>query len=571
LLQNVQGKIAVHTQTEDTATAWSALPIPTNTSSSLKAALLKLKETLGENCVLDDNATIDLYSRTTIAATIRPRAIIKPVNRQQIQSIVEVCAAAGVRLYPISTGRNWGYGSATPVEENCCVLDLSELKEIRFIDQRLGLVSVEPGVTQQALADFLDDHGSELMVPVHGGGPDCSLIGNALERGYGLTPTCDHFSALTALSAVLADGTAYESPLSEFSAGWLQAHKWGIGPYMDGLFSQSNFGIVTRATLALEQRPEHVEAFFVRLGSDDTLPAVVESIQSILQNLGGQVIGMNLMNARRVLSMSTPYPRTELSTGIMDAELLARLQKETGVPAWTLAGVIQCPFSLRRDIRREIAKRLHKTNSRPLFIDHRRLNAIGLIGRLPILNSNLLRTQVASIEALLDLASGRPNRVALPLAYWLRGKEVDRSQPINPAHDGRGLIWFSPLVPMLGNEVRQFSEIVNRICAAHQIEPLITLTTLSERLFDATVPILFDQLDKEAARRAWACYDELLLECEKCGFVPYRLPNSKMAKFASQHLLSSWSLARRLRTSLDPDGVVSPGRYSTSTEGLNNA
>ena len=89
----------------------------------------------------------------------------------------------------------------------------------------------EPGVTQQKLSDYLAAKGLQFLVPVTGAGPDCSLIGNALERGYGITPHADHFGAVTALEAVLPDGRLYRSALSELGGGAVdRAYKWGMGP-----------------------------------------------------------------------------------------------------------------------------------------------------------------------------------------------------------------------------------------------------------------------------------------------------------------------------------------------------
>ena len=162
-------------------------------------------------------------------------------------------------------------------------MDLSALQEIKIVDADLGIVSLQPGVTQGMLHDYLIAHKLPLMVPVHGGGPTCSLLGNALERGYGLTPTSDHFAGLTSLKAVLPDGSAYESPFHAMGAELIgSAHRWGIGPYVEGLFSQGNFGIVTEATFTLQQRPEHVEAFFVKIDNDQQLADVIPKTSTIV-------------------------------------------------------------------------------------------------------------------------------------------------------------------------------------------------------------------------------------------------------------------------------------------------
>ena len=89
------------------------------------------------------------------------------------------------------------------------------------------MVTVQPGVTQGALREYLDRHDLPFLVPVTGAGPTCSILGNALERGYGITPYADHFASLMSVNAVLADGTQYRSPLSEM--GGEQVDRVGAG------------------------------------------------------------------------------------------------------------------------------------------------------------------------------------------------------------------------------------------------------------------------------------------------------------------------------------------------------
>ena len=117
------------------------------------------------------------------------------------------------------------------------------------MDPELGLVTVEPGVTQAQLRSYLDEHHLPFMVPASGAGPSCSLLGNAVERGYGITPYSDHFAAVTALEAVLPNGEVYRSAHAAMGGTTVdRAFKWGVGPYLEGLFTQGTFGIVTEMT-----------------------------------------------------------------------------------------------------------------------------------------------------------------------------------------------------------------------------------------------------------------------------------------------------------------------------------
>ncbi|MCG8652292.1 MAG: FAD-binding oxidoreductase, partial [Pirellulales bacterium] len=482
---------------------------------------------------------------------------------RQVVQIVRIAAQHRIPLHPISTGRNWGYGASSPVMDGVVVLDLSDLCQIRMVDARLGIVSVQPGVTQGRLTEFLQAESFDWMVPVHGGGPSCSLLGNALERGYGLTPTTDHFAALTSLKAVLPDGAIYQSPFQAMGATTIgAAHRWGIGPYMEGLFSQGNLGIVTEGTIALQPRAQHVEAFFLRLVDEQQLQQTVDALRTILASLGGSISGVNLMNDRRVLSMSCPYPVNEVAAGsIMSDSLCQALANKKGISAWTAAGVIHCPASMRRSIRTELKRQLPGSVSRPIFMNRQRVRWARAVARcLPLPNRSVLQ-QMASIESLLDLADGIPRRVALPLAYWLRGEAPSTDRDLNPARDGCGLIWYSPLVPMTSEQVSAYTGMVKQVCSAHKIEPLITLTSLSHRLFDSTVPILYRPEQPGAVDRAKACYEALLEAGAKIGCLPYRVGTEQMERIIAMGDGSHWAAVGKLKEAFDPHNLIAPGRY----------
>ncbi len=535
-----------------------------NPADAVRAALPSWLELLGTDRVIDDPQSLDSHGRNAAGSANRAAAILCPRDLGEVQQLMKIAARFRAPLYPISTGRNWGYGAASPGVAGAAVVDLSGLRRLRLIDAELGIIAVEPGVTQQQLADFLVAQRLDLLVPVHGGGPDCSLLGNALERGYGLTPTTDHFAALTSLTAVLPDGTVYRSPFEALGAETIgAAHRWGIGPYLEGLFSQGNFGIVTEATLTLRRRPEHVEAFFVRVGDEPTLGAMADRLRDLLSSLGASIAGINLMNDRRVLSMSRPYPVDQVPAGEVIPEPLCReMTSQAGITSWTAAGVIHCPAALRRVIRRELRRLLPPGCSRPIHMNRRRVGwARTLLRYLPAGKGSILQ-QLDSIESLLDLADGIPRRIALPLAYWLRGDLPHASAKLDPAQDGCGLIWYSPLVPMKSATVIEYVRMVHRVCVAHGIEPLITLTSLSERLFDSTVPLLYRPEESGAADRARDCFQSLVSEGRRLGCLPYRLPVDQMQSFLSQEDGSHWGLVRTLKRAIDPHDVLAPGRYS---------
>jgi 4-cresol dehydrogenase (hydroxylating) flavoprotein subunit len=531
-------------------------------TDQLATALQAWRAGLGEAAVLDGDAAQRRYGACTTGVERAIPAALQPRSVGDIVTVLEVARQYAVPLYPISTGHNWGYGSAVPVTEGCVVLDLSGLNRIIDMDAEQGLVTVEPGVTQRVLHEFLATHGLPFLVPVTGAGPNCSLVGNALERGYGITPYADHTAAITALEAVLPNGDIYRGALSELGGSAVdRGFKWGVGPYLDGLFAQNNIGIVTRMTIALARRPERIEAFLFGIDSEAGLAAAVAAVQRVLRELGGITGSINLMNRRRMLAMTIPYPRARVGNdGILPTETVAELARQYRITAWTGFGALYGTSELVRAARRAVRRILRPAVKRLAFVSSggaARLDRT--LSRLPRLRHGALATRARTLDRAMRLIAGEPSEVALPLAYW-RSAPPEHGAQLDPVRDECGLIWYAPLVPMQGGRVARYVKMVGEICTAHRIEPLITLTSLSERCFDSSVPLLFDRRDPSEAARAESCCRALLDAGRREGFLPYRVGVREMGWLTGRDA-PCWGLAAAIKSAIDPVGIIAPGRY----------
>lgn len=529
----------------------------------LLSAVEAWRARLGEQAVLSGAAAQQRYGMCTSGAERAIPAALRPRSVDEIVAVVGIAHRHHVPLYPISTGHNWGYGGANPATDGCVVLDLSKLDRIVDMDAELGLVTLEPGVTQQALYEYLEGNGLAFLVPVTGGGPHCSLLGNALERGYGITPYADHTAAVTALEAVLPDGRIYRSALSELGGTRVdRAFKWGIGPYLDGLFAQSNLAIVTRMTIALAPRPERTEAFVFGIARDADLDRAVPAVQKVLRSLAGVTGSINLMNSRRVLAMAAPYPQRRSGTdGILPAETVAELADQYRIMAWTGLGALYGRREIVKVARRAIRAILKPAVGRLAFLTPRfTATASRLLDRVPGVSRSRTAGRARTFAAAMRLVEGRPSEVALRLAYWKSEAAPRPGAALDPARDGCGLIWYAPLVPMTAPLVRRYVEMTGEVCAAHRIEPLITLTSLSDRCFDSSVPLLFDRGDANQTARARACCRALLEAGRREGFVPYRLGIDAM-DWLTRSDAPAWDLAAAIKSAVDPADIIAPGRY----------
>ena len=540
---------------------------------NLPAALTAWQSCLGAERVLAADAAQRRYNPSAIGHDQGISAALLIEHRTQITKVLDIARHHGVPLYPISTGNNWGYGSAHPVLPGCVILDLSGMNRILELDAELGLVTIEPGVTQGRLRQYLDERAPGFMVPTTGAGPNCSLIGNALERGYGITPHADHFGAVTALEAVLPDGRVYRSALTELGAeGIDRTFKWGLGPYADGLFAQGNIGVVTQMTIALAPRPERIEAFFFGIPDEQKLEAATLAVQRLLRELGTTVGSVNLMNARRVLAMAAPYPADRIGRdGILPDDVVRDLARRHQVRPWMGVGALYGNARVVKAARRVVRKILHPAIDRVVFMTPERSAFLGSVfHKAPILSRIAERFGVADITGLLrtvdealEVMVGRPSEVALRLAYW-RSRNLPDTGMLNPARDGCGLIWYSPVVPMKPKPVRDYVAMVHQLCAEHGIEPLITLTSLGDRCFDSTVPLLFDRNDDAQTARARACFDALFTAGRSQGVMPYRLGVQVMERITNTHS-PFWDLVRTIKAAVDPAHIIAPGRYAPSS------
>ncbi|MCK6487459.1 MAG: FAD-binding oxidoreductase [Planctomycetes bacterium] len=521
--------------------------------------LARLRGLLGSDGVLGPDQALRVHGHDTTGCERVIVAAVRPADRAQAMAAVRLLLAERIPFYPVSAGRNWGYGTSQPAADGCIVLDLGGLRRVLHFDPELGTVTVEPGVTQADLAGFLAERGAPFLVPVSGAGPQASLLGNALERGYGITPGCDHFAGITNLEVMLPDGSLWGPTLAALGGETIaRGFKWGIGPYLDGMFTQGSFGVALAGTIALARRPACVQAMVFQVG-DDGLAGAVEGVRECLRRLPGVVGGINLMNRHRVLAMAMPWTRDLAGgDGLIPEETVRREAARRGIAAWngfgTLYGTARAVAAARAEIRTLLRGRARRL----LFVGPAAARRLAWLShRLPAWLAGGLASKLDLLEGALDLVDGRPSEAALPLCYWRGGA---RGAPSDPARDGCGLRWYAPLVPMRPDEVRSFAATTAATLRGAGFEPLITLTSLSERCFDATVPLLFDRSDPAESARAACCHRRLLDQGCARGWVPYRVGIDEQAWLAGR-LGPAWDLVGRVKAAIDPHGLVAPGRY----------
>lgn len=525
------------------------------TQTSLARAVNAWRRAIGEGQVITDTAQ---YNVDTSSFAGQIPVALRPTCAEQVRHVVKIARRFSIPVYPISTGHNWGYGTSVPVRSSGAIVDLSSMKRIIEFDEELGVVTLEPGVTQGELSEYLRSRGLPFMVPVTGAGPSCSVLANALERGFGVTPMTDHFGAVISLKVVLPDGEVYESYTRAFNAaGVARAFKWGTGPYLDGLFSQSNLGIVVDASVALQERTERRGALFFIFDTNQDVSEATCEIRQLLGAAGQNIGAINVMSRSRVESMAAGSQRVSRDTGA--PSLRGGLSMPAG--AWfgfgSVYGSAEHYRATCRLVGRCLGRRVRKIRIyTPDDLKRLRwLSALAAKAGWPHLHGLVER-----LEAALGVVEGVPSSVALPLAYAKSGR-AKGDAVLNPACDGCGLFWYSPIVPMRHGAVGQFIEFAERTCGKHGLPAPITLTTFSPRCYASTIPLLFDRAEPDAERRARTCFEELYEVGLTLGFVPYRT-GAQFMHVLARHGAGVGPLVKAVKRSLDPDELLAPGRYS---------
>ncbi|KAK3372669.1 glycolate oxidase [Podospora didyma] len=519
---------------------------PDISRAEFNQAIGEVKEILGsENVAINDRPLVDGWYiehpnthdayHVALQEDLVSSAVVYPGNVEEVQSIVRWANKHLIPIYPISMGRNIGYGGTAPRVPGSVVIDLGKrMNRILNIDAENASCLLEPGVSYFALYEEIQRRQLPLWIdtPDVGGG---SVLGNAIDRGVGYTPYGDHFANHCGLEIVLPSGELLRTGMGALpgkegddNPTW-QSFQPAYGPYSDGIFSQSNYGIVVRMGMWLMPETSH-QSYLITFPRDEDFPDIVEVIRPLAQQ---RVLG-NIPQLRHVIQelATTARPKSDFYAG------------KDPVP---------------RSVIHEHAATLPVGDVSWVFYGTQYGDPAGITAQLEIIRTAF--SKIAGAKMLLpddlppehylhsrvSVCSGVPILRELDWLNWVP----------NAAH-----LFFSPIVPTRGRDARIVHEIVVRLHAKYGFDLLPTLC-VAGREMHYIVNIVYDRASVDEKRRAAALMREMIAETAAEGYGEYRTHILFADMVASTYSWGSNALMRfneTIKDALDPNGILAPGR-----------
>ncbi len=521
---------------------------PGVSAADFTEALVQFKAAVGPDWVFTSDEDVALYRDAYSPLMGEPdervaSAAVAPASVEEVQAVVKIANAFKVPLYPISTGRNLGYGGSAPVLSGSVVLDLKRMNRILEVDERTAFALVEPGVSYFDLYRYIQDKGLKLWIdaPDPGWG---SLIGNALDHGAGQTAGTyrDHFASHCGMEVVLGNGELVRTGMGAMpGAKTWQQHKYGFGPWLDGMFSQSNFGVVTKMGFWLMPAPEAYLAGEVSVpGHKDIIP--LTDILNELEN-GGICNGFPRIGSPVLSAFGPVDPQLKAlqdRPGGPDPQALEAYGRAKGLPYWTL----ELPFYGPEEVvaaQWAYAKRRFSGIAGAIVQD-------GPTYRLPL--------TAEQQEKVHKVVFGIPN-----LSIF----SIGARSAFNPSPT-TGHVWFSPIIPRTGEAVLEAQEVL--FAAASEVGiPLSAIIPVPQANWLRTWVFLIGfpvMTDVETNRRNREAFRKLVRACAERGWGEYRTAPIFMDEVADTYSFNNHALRRlheTIKDAVDPNGVLSAGRY----------
>lgn len=364
------------------------------------------------------------------------------------------------------------------------------------------------------------------------------MLGNALERGFGVAPISDHASAIVSVRGILANGDIYQSPLNEVSKELSFVFPWGVGLCTDKLISQSSWIIVTRVGIQLVKKLPCSDTLVFKV-PDSKIKNAIEKIRELHFELSGNLSSVKIFDSQQIQKSFYETPLKE--------------------KYWfVFVGFYSLP-SMRAPILKTIKKRLACESHLAVLVNQKRISLAEKI--LKIFPKTTLfsgfRHKLMALSEYQKMVDGQTSEIGFHVLD--KDASLDKANPFDVNSYNKSIAWLSPLCPM---KYEHFDKLIHWIESKESSAPCEfrskTWTTLNSRCFALVVCMVFEK-DKESV--FWEWYNQLLIEMKNQGFIPYRFPVQSFTTLQQQLLPDHFKRVSQIEKCLDPDALLQRYRY----------
>lgn len=495
-----------------------------NSVVNTKSVLDLFVEGIGEEKVITDAQELErLKSNTSEFAPPAILGLLQPTDVEDVKTIVQIAKSHQVSLYPYSTGMNWGLGSKLPTSGDCFLVSLAFLNSIREVNENYHYAIVEPGVTQQQLYDYIEQNGYQLQLNVTGSSPHSSIVGNILEKGTGFRN--HRLEDIRGMEVICGNGdllrTGFWHQPSEEKT--IHHFKYGVGPYLDGLFLQSNYGLVTGVVMNLIPKREDLWMLTCQIPEND---------------LGYFLSKVNLLYRDHYL-LSSMHIGNDTRTKIADP-----VDTEE-VPKWTAWATISGDRAMLEFSSREIASRLIHCCKDLNFYSSEQLNE---------------EDPDPFLREIYLLHNGQPSYLFIRAMQ----KSIGDIGPFNQENvdEGRyGMLCCLPIIPFDGKEAEVLKDLIYEICGEFNFIPALTFNPMNDLYLEVVINLYFDRGKDEEIMLAQRCNERLHHRLYEAGYRFYRFDIEMMQKYIDPDS-TFWQTVAKLKDALDPERIIAPQRYN---------
>lgn len=319
------------------------------------------------------------------------------------------------------------------------------------------------------------------------------------------------------------------------NAAW-QLFPYGFGPYHDGLFTQSNYGVVTKLGMWLMPNPGGYQPYLFTFAHDADLPAIVDVIQQLrLSNVIQNVPSIrHILLDAAVLAPKSAYT-TNTTAPLTDDELTA-IQHKLGLGRWNFYGALYGPEAVRTA------------------------------------QWEVIRSAFAAIpdsQYHWPQADGTPSPGVLDIrAKTLQGiPTFDELRWVDWVPRGAHL-FFSPIAEVAGDAAaKQYAITRQRVVEAGF--DFICTFTVGMREMHHIVCLVFDKESDAERARVHALIKVLIDDCAREGWGEYRTHLALMDQIADTYSFNGGALNKlneTIKNALDPKGILAPGKVSCHSD-----